>query len=163
MLGMALLQLGRPEEAVPALQRAVALKPDYSEGRYNLGNALTAIGQASAAVDEYRESIRLRSDWPPSLGALAWLEATADITALRNPADALLLATRAANLTRNQDPQLLDVLAAAYAAAGQFPQAVRTAEDAKKLVPPSMPGLTEQIDAHIGWFRAGRALTIATH
>ena len=50
-------------------------------------------------------------DYTPALGSLAWLEATADTTPPRNPADALRLATQAADLTKHEDPQVLEVLA----------------------------------------------------
>ena len=39
-------------------------------------------------------------------------------------------ATRAAELTKHADPGILDTLAAAYAAAGRFPDAIATAEKA---------------------------------
>jgi Flp pilus assembly protein TadD len=160
MLGVALLQAGRLENAVSSLQRAVDLKPEYSEGRYNLGNALVAIGHTKAAVDQYRAAIRQRPDSPSALAALAWIEATSD-SGLRNPADSVRLASRAADLSGRQNPQILDVLAAANAAAGQFAEAIRTAGDAEALARQSAPDLLEQIEAHLSLYRIGRSLMLS--
>ena len=37
--------LGETDEAIAAYRRAVAIKPDFPEAHYNLGNALVALGQ----------------------------------------------------------------------------------------------------------------------
>ena len=57
---------------------------------------------------------------------LAWLLATTPHPAIRDPQRALELATRAAKITAGAggEPRVLDTLAAAYAACGQFSQAV---------------------------------------
>jgi protein O-mannosyl-transferase len=52
---------------------------------------------------------------------------------LRNGAEAVGLAERAANLTRGQEPSILDTLGAAYAEAGRFPEAITAARRALAL------------------------------
>ena len=52
---------------------------------------------------------------------------------IRDPNRAIELAERAAELTNYQNAGALDTLAAAYAAAGQFPKAVETAQKALEL------------------------------
>ena len=49
--------------------------------------------------------------------------------------EAVELGTRAARLTNRQEPGALDALAAAYAAAGRFDEAVATAREAVALLP----------------------------
>jgi tetratricopeptide (TPR) repeat protein len=159
-LGLALIQVGRPAEAVESMKRAVELNPAYTEARYNLGHALTAIGQPSAAADQFREALRTRADWTPALASLAWVEAT-EGGGVRNPEDALRLATRAADLTNRSDPQVLDVLAAAYAAAGRFPEATETAEAAAALAARTNPPLAAQIRERLSLYRSGRPLLVA--
>jgi tetratricopeptide (TPR) repeat protein len=160
-LGVVLMQAGRFQDAVPWLQRAVELKPDYSEAHLNLANAFAAVGQPKAAVGQFREAIRARPDWPPALSSLAWLEAT-DADALRDPGDAVRLASRAADLSGKRDPQVLDVLAAAYAAAGRFTEATRTAEMAEALAAgwAPDPDLAAQIRAHLSLYRTGHQLVV---
>ena len=56
------------------------------------------------------------------------------------------LAERAADLTRHQNPGILDTLAVAYAAAGQFDRAVTTAQTALALASAAHAGdLANQI------------------
>ena len=153
-LGQALMQVGRFADAVAPFQRALKLKPDYPEGRFNLAQALSAIGQWTAAVAQLREALRVRPDWPAALTALAEVEATAPEAALRNPANAVRLASRAADLTGRKDARILDVLAAAYAASGRFAEAIRTAETAEALASGSAPDLAAQIRARLNLYRA---------
>jgi len=67
------------------------------------------------------------------LNDLAWIRATAPDSRLRNGAEAVKLAEQACKLTEFKDPQLIGTLAAAYAEAGQFEQAVENGERAKEL------------------------------
>jgi Tfp pilus assembly protein PilF len=159
-VGIVLLQTGRPQDAIPSLRRAIELKPEYSEAHYNLANAYTNAGQTSAAVVEFREALRGRPDWPEALGSLAWLEAT-DSSVL-NPQDAVRLASRAVDLTGQRDPQVMDVLGAAYASAGQFAEARRTAEAAEAAAASSEPDLVAEIRSHLNLYRQGQALVLST-
>ena len=67
------------------------------------------------------------------MNSLAWLLATHKENKFRNPEEAIRLAERACELTNYKDAGLVDTLAAAYAAAGRFSEAVATAEKAVKL------------------------------
>jgi tetratricopeptide (TPR) repeat protein len=153
-LGEALMKSGRLKDAVASLQHAVDLKPDYAEGRYNLAQALATVGQPRAAVGQLREALRVRPDWLPALMSLASLEAT-EPDAPRDPGDAVRLASRAADLTGRRDPQVLDVLAAVYAAAGRFGDASRTAEAAQALASAgSNPHLAAQLGERVSVYRS---------
>ena len=90
-----------------------------------------------AAVSFARPSSSSRTR--PALASLAWLLATAPEAALRDADQAIRLAERAAELTGRRDASALDVLAAAYAAAGQFDRAVDTAQrrSSSSRTPPS--------------------------
>jgi hypothetical protein len=68
------------------------------------------------------------------------------------------LALRAADLTGHRDPQVLDVLAAAYAAAGRFAEATATAESAIPLAARSTPELAGQIGERLKVYRAGQPI-----
>jgi len=67
------------------------------------------------------------------MNSLAWLLATHKEDKFRDPKEAIQLAERACELTNYENPGLVDTLAAAYAAAGRFSDAVATAEKAVKL------------------------------
>lgn len=58
-LGTVLGELGRVREALPALERAVALDPEHSEARNQLANALLLTGRPREALVQYLEAVRL--------------------------------------------------------------------------------------------------------
>jgi tetratricopeptide (TPR) repeat protein len=89
---------------------------------------------------------------------LAWNLATAPDPALRDPDEALSLARRACELTGHGKPELLDTLAAAFAAAGRFDEAEKTAEKAEKLAEAAgSEALAREIRSHLEMFRKGRS------
>jgi tetratricopeptide (TPR) repeat protein len=57
-LGEALWQQAYGEEAVKALQRALALEPRHIEARLSLARAYAGLGRVDAAVAEFREVVR---------------------------------------------------------------------------------------------------------
>lgn len=72
-LGTALVEAGRPGEAVPSLRRAVELDPGSSYARAQLAAALLSIGRAAEAEPELREVLRMTPDNPEALFNLATL------------------------------------------------------------------------------------------
>jgi tetratricopeptide (TPR) repeat protein len=74
----------------------------------------------------------LRPDQPHILNNLAWLLATCPLAAVRDGAEATAHAQRAKQLWGDV-PEVLDTLAAAYAEAGRFPDALATARRALEL------------------------------
>lgn len=127
--GAALLleRLGRVGDAVHDLGQAARLRPDAHLVRYAHAKALLSAGRAPEAVEELRATVRLAPAWVPGATLLAWLLATSPEVSLRAPAEAVAVAERAAAGPRGGDADLLDALAAAYAAAGRFDDAVATA------------------------------------
>jgi len=129
-LGAVLQMLGRNGEARDHYRRAVALRPDNVEAHANFATLLSRDGRAADAVLEFKQALALKADDAQSLGGLAWIRATAADTTLRNPSEAVALAERAAALTGHRDLSALDALAAAYASAGRYDDAVTIARNA---------------------------------
>jgi protein O-mannosyl-transferase len=128
--GLLLSASGNTGEAIAQFQEAIRLQPG-AETHYNLATALLQQGQTERAVTEYRESLRLNPDSAAALNDLAWLLAASANDRLRNGTEAVALAERACQLTQFQQPMLIGTLAAAYAEAGRFDEAVKTAMKAK--------------------------------
>ena len=133
-LGSVLMRLDRAEEALTYLRRALEINPNYPDAEYNVAHALVLQRHPDDALAHYRKALTLQPDWPPVLTELAWLLAAHVEAGVRDPAEAVSLAARAVVLTHRQDPRSLDVLGAAYAAAGRFDQAVTTAQTAVDLL-----------------------------
>ncbi|MCP4707558.1 MAG: tetratricopeptide repeat protein [Planctomycetes bacterium] len=94
----------------------------------HLGTINFQMGRHQIAIDYWREAIRLRPDWPEPLVSLAGLLLTSNTPALRNPAEALQLTRRAAELTHNANAGILEKLSMALAVNGKYLEAIKTAE-----------------------------------
>ncbi len=129
-LGKMLLRLGQPDQAAAAFAEALRRNPGYAEAHSQLGLLLVTQGKTPDGLAHLRESLRLRPDSPEVLNNLAWLLATHPDAAVRDGPQAIRLAQRACELTAQRAPNLLGTLAAAYAEAGQFTNAVQTAAQA---------------------------------
>ena len=85
------------------------------------------------AVSEYRQVVAARPDDVEVLSNLAWLLATCPDSAVRDGAEAVRLAEHACRLSGYQQARTLGALAAAYAEAGRFNDAVSAAQKAIEL------------------------------
>lgn len=104
-------------------------KDDTSRAETALGVAAERQGDHAKAVAHYRAALRDNPRYPEAANNLAWLVATTEQPGLRDPRAAIELA----GIALEQDPgspAILDTLAAAYAAAERYPDAVRTQRQA---------------------------------
>ena len=132
-LGMLLLESGRPEEASNHLAIAAQLMPHHPETQYDFGLFLRQHGNPADAAGHFRAAIGNKPDFPGALNDLAWILSTAADAKLRSGPEAVRLAQRACELTQNRQAPLLMTLSAAYAEAGQFSDAIATAQKARDL------------------------------
>jgi tetratricopeptide (TPR) repeat protein len=132
-LGVVLFQTGSVDEAITHFQKALEIKPDYAEAHNNLGNALPQKGQLEAVVAHYQRAIELKPGYVSACNNLAWMLATCPKASIRNGARAVELAQRANQLSGAGNLVVLRTLAAAYAEAGRFAEAITAAQQALKL------------------------------
>ena len=123
-LGVALAMQGRPEDALPFFDRALRIQPDYVDAWRNKAEALASLGRFREAVPAYEQVLALQPDDRRAVTVLAWLRATSPLNDIRNGTRAVELARRAIQVTGESDPDTLDILAAAYAESGRFPEAI---------------------------------------
>jgi tetratricopeptide (TPR) repeat protein len=128
--GSLLLASGRPQDALRHYQLAIDGDPANAEAHANLGAVYIGLGTSRAAVLHLREAVRIQPDNPAFLSGLAWVLAAAADATDRAPADAIAAAERALAVRGDPDARTLDALAAAYAAAGRYEDAVRRAGEA---------------------------------
>jgi tetratricopeptide (TPR) repeat protein len=157
-LGIALVRLGRMQEAIEQYQQALGIKPDYAEAQYNLGNALAQLGRLQEAIDNYEQALRIQPDFVDACNNLAWLLAAHTPAEGGDAVRAVDLAQQACELTGNRQAGYLDTLAAAYAAAGRFNEAVATAQKAIELArAAAQPKLVAEVEARLELYRSGHA------
>jgi len=129
----ALLGLGRREQAIGQIRVALALssKPE-TRMRLDYAALLHQAGDVGQAEAELRQALVREPDSVEALNNLAWLLATAPDEKLRDGAEAVRYAEQASHLPPVKNLCVPGTLAAAYAEAGRFPDAVVTAENAVK-------------------------------
>jgi Flp pilus assembly protein TadD len=132
-LGNALLKQGSVDEAISHFQKSLEIKSDGAEAEFCLGSALLQKGSESEAILHFQRALQINPDYSEARNDLAWELATSPQAALRNGPQAVELAERANQLADGKDVDILDTLAAAYAEAGRFEDAARTARKAIEL------------------------------
>ena len=156
-LASALAGRGQIGEAIAHLQKALKIKPDDADVRRNLAVVLSAREEILKTLAERREAIRLQPGNAALLNDTAWMLATNPNAFVRNGVEAVELAQRALKLAGDNEPAILGTLAAAYAEAGRFPEAVRTAEQAARLAAAKGDRLlAQQIRTCLGLYSSGK-------
>jgi Flp pilus assembly protein TadD len=133
VLGEVLLDEKKYNQAADHFRLCLRLDPDNERIHVDLAKALEMQGNVAEAIAEYRQAIRLQPDLPDALNNLAWILASDPHAELRDGGEAVRLANRACELTHNAIPTVIGTLAAAYAEAGRFDEAVAAAQKAHDL------------------------------
>ena len=127
-LAMALNQQEQWSEAAELFAKTVAGSSTDPNAHYQFAVALVHLHKTREAMSHYASALLLQPDFPDALDGLAWILATAATPEFRNGPEAIRMAERACELTGRRDSARLKTLAAAYAEAGRFPEAIATAQ-----------------------------------
>jgi tetratricopeptide (TPR) repeat protein len=124
----------RVDDARHAYEQALAAAPERPD-RVHAGIARMARlqGESAVAIEHLREAVRLNPNAAGHANDLAWALATAPDARLRDPEEGIRLARAVVEAQSPPDPNFLDTLAAAYAAAGRFEEATAAARRALEL------------------------------
>jgi len=156
-LGNCLRQAGKLEEARRHLTAAAQIGPYLPETHYELARVLLQQNKIGEAIEQYRYALRLRPNWDGVLNNLAWLLATHPRAEFRNGTEAFSLAERACQLTRGTNLWMVSTLAAAYAEAGRFPEAVSTQQRVCDLAAAQgQSGLIDRLQRRLDLYRSGQ-------
>ena len=112
---------GQYDRAIADYDKAIGLDPKYAMAYKNRGNVYLSKGDHDAAMRDYNQAIALNPHAAMHNG-IAWKLATMPDPGARNGAEAVRLAEKAVKL--KDIPSYRDTLAAAYAEAGRFDDAV---------------------------------------
>jgi tetratricopeptide (TPR) repeat protein len=132
-LGQALNQQQQWAEAAELLQPLAASQPTNFIVQFQYGLDLEHLGQTREAMSHYAAALRQNPDFPDALQHSAWIAATDARPELRNGTQAVEWAARACELTGQKRPSMLLTLAAAYAEAGRFGDALTTVGKAEEM------------------------------
>jgi tetratricopeptide (TPR) repeat protein len=132
-LGNVLQQQGKTKDAIAQYEKALAQSPKQADVHFRLGMAMESEGKLADAVAHYQKAVELEPRDILATNNLAWLLATCPEAALRQGKKAVELAERMVTMAGDEQPGLLDTLAAAYAEVGRYADAVETARQAVRL------------------------------
>lgn len=122
-------------KAIADLTEAICLRPDHAEAFVTRADANYRIADHSAALADGAEAVRLNPSEAIAWNLMAWIEATCPNDRFRNGAAAVEKAQRACRRARPGEWQYFGTLAAAYAEAGRFEEAIQFGRQVLSIAP----------------------------
>jgi protein O-mannosyl-transferase len=158
-LGTAYLAVGKLGEAATEFATALRLKPGYTDAQANLGKTLYYQRRGPEAAPHFTAVLQTNPNSLEALDLLARILAASPEAQTRNGAQAVQLAQRAAELSGHTNALVLDSLAAAYAEAGRFAEAVETVGNAARIANAAgQTNLAVQLAERVKLYQAQRPL-----
>jgi tetratricopeptide (TPR) repeat protein len=136
-IGIAFYGQGKVDEALQHFEEALKIYPAYAEVHNNMGILFNAQGKIDEAIRHFEKALKFYPDYTEAKISLAGILATSPDAGLRDGKRAVELARSVDQISGGTNASVLDVLAAAYAEAGQYPEAVETA---RRALAASAPG-----------------------
>jgi arylsulfatase A-like enzyme len=161
-LARSLAALGKREQARPVFERALRLLGCSTSVRRELATLLAQLGDRAGQVAVLREGVEGCPESYELLNDYAYALATAPVDELRDGAAAVMAARRALELRGEEDPTVLDTLAAAHAEAGDLGEAVRVEKRALRLAVQqgAPPELLQVMRQSLAAYREGRPMRV---
>ena len=154
-----LLRRGRIDESISHSLEAIKIKPNNADAQNNLGLAYLQLGNEREAAIHLEESLKADARNLNARVNLAWILSTSADPSRRDGVRAVELADSVARGLGRDNPTVLRTLAAAYAEAGQFAEAIETAQQALEIANATgNTGLATDLERNIASYRLNRPL-----
>jgi tetratricopeptide (TPR) repeat protein len=125
-LGQLALAARDYDTASGLFERSIAIHPNDPDSHNQLGLVRMKQRRPDEAIRAFETALRISANWLPAANNLAWLRATCSDERFRDANRSIQIAERLARATGHSQPDILDTLAAGYAASGQFEKARAT-------------------------------------
>jgi len=146
---------GEYDKAISDFNKTLELDPKSTYAYHNRGYSWKNKGDYDKAIADYTKVLEIDPKNVYAYNSLAWLKATCPVDRYRDGKQAVELAEKAVEL--DETASRLNTLAAAYAEAGRFQDAIKTQEKAIKLL--EKEGETEDLaefKEHLDSYKAGK-------
>ncbi len=153
--GVIWLFKGQIDKALADYDQAIELNDHHIQAYSNRGTALQLKGKYDEALEDFDRAIRIAPNSPGGYNNRAWFYATCGDERHRNGQQALEDATKACELSNWKNPTMIDTLAAAYAEAGDFENAIKWQKRAIELIA-SKDGDTSGMEKQLKMFESGK-------
>lgn len=155
-LGVSLAKLNRPDEAIEVLYEATRTDPTNPSGFARLSQLLTQMGRRKEAVDVLSSGLAAQPQNASFAVNLALLLLKSPEPELHDPQRAIDALNGVMAVWGHEEPELLRIVAGAYASSDDFENAVVTAQRALELAQAQEKApLVEQIQKELGAYKNG--------
>jgi Flp pilus assembly protein TadD len=120
----------KTDKAIESFKKSLELAPKQPTMMNELAMTLYGQNKIAEAIALWSDAITIDPNQVYAANSLGWIKATSKDEKFYDPPQALKFARQACEITEYQDPGMLDTLAAALAANGQFEKAAETAAKA---------------------------------
>lgn len=151
--GLVWMEQGELVNAEKDFTEAIRQNPGSATAYYARGRVRQMEGDYAGTAKDYESSILIDSENIEVWNAMGWLLATCPDPNFRNGSFAVICAKKAGDLSDWKQPAVFDTLAAAYAEAGDFEQAIHWQQ---KTVASISKELKDQTRARLALYQAGR-------
>jgi tetratricopeptide (TPR) repeat protein len=153
--GLSWYYKGDYDKAIGNYTKAIEIEPKGANVYFSRGNAWVKKGDYDKAVANFNKAIEIEPNHAYAYNSLAWLTATCPNDKYRDGKRAVAFAEKAVKLAETANN--LDTLAAAYAEAGSFGEAIKTQERAiAKLKQEGRAQALPEFEKHLSSYKAGK-------
>lgn len=142
--------------AVEDYDRAIRLNPKNALAYTNRGLAYTEQGLYDRAAVDYRKAMELDPNLGAALQGAAWLMSTCPDERFRDSKKAIEAASKALQVDGWNDFRYIDTLAAAYASAGRYDDALSTLKEAIKHAPQDKADILRELGERQALYEQGK-------
>jgi Flp pilus assembly protein TadD len=151
--GEELATLGQFDAALREFSEAEKYDSTLATPHFETAKVDFKLGRDPEGVNEFRTALQLDPDNYQTLATIAHYLAASDDDATRDGKSALVLALKANEISGQNQPVVFDILGMAFAANGDFTNAVNCAQNALSLANAEKLKGTEQISARLELYR----------
>jgi HEAT repeat protein len=149
---------GDHRQAIADYSEAIRLDPHRPGFYRNRSLAFKAMKDYVQAATDLAAALVLDPEHAATHNDMGWFRATCPDPAFRDGTKAVVYARRGCELSGWSTPGFLNTLAAAYAEAGQFDEAVRWANNALEHPERLTPAQVEEFTGHLRLYEQGKSL-----